>query len=297
VDHLASQGSLTYDEDNALLYAVNAGSDTVSVFSVSGDNLVLRQVIGSGGTFPVSVAASGDLVYVLNALDGGSVSGYRAEGGKLHRIEGSVRSLGLTIPTDTSQFTHTPGQVAFTPDGSRVIVTTKATTNAIDVFAVRPNGRLSDSPVVNSEPGTVPFAVSFDAAGHLVVAEAGTNAVASFALQDDGTITLIDAVASGQPATCWIAPARGFFFASNAGGPSESGYAAAPDGHLTLLGSTTTDPGTVDASASTGGQFLYVQSGKSGIVDEFAVNANGTLTPVGSVTVAGAAGGEGIVAI
>ena len=34
VDHLASQGSLTYDQRNNLLYAVNAGSNTVSVFSV-----------------------------------------------------------------------------------------------------------------------------------------------------------------------------------------------------------------------------------------------------------------------
>ena len=297
VDHLASQGSLTYDSDNALLYAVNAGSNTVSVFSVDGDQLTLRQVIDSGGTFPVSVTASGELVYVLNAQDGGSVSGYRAAGGKLHPIEGSVRSLGLTIPTDRTQFTHTPGQVAFSPDGSQVIVTTKATTSAIDVFAVRPNGRLSSSPVVNSEPGTVPFAVSFDAAGHLVVAEAGTNALATFTLNPDGTVSLIDAVPSGQPATCWIASAQGYFFASNAGGPSESGYQVTPDGQLTLVGSTTTDPGTVDASASTGGQFLYIQAGKNGIVDEFQVNANGTLTSIGSVTVNGAAGGEGIVAI
>jgi hypothetical protein len=49
VDHLASQGSLTYDQVNDLLYAVNAGSNTVSVFSVRGDQLTLRQVIGSGG--------------------------------------------------------------------------------------------------------------------------------------------------------------------------------------------------------------------------------------------------------
>ena len=34
VDHLASQGSLTYAQRNGLLYAVNAGSNTVSVFSV-----------------------------------------------------------------------------------------------------------------------------------------------------------------------------------------------------------------------------------------------------------------------
>src|SRR5580704_8206501 len=37
VDHLASQGSLVYDAGHGLLYAVNAGSDTVSVFSVHGD--------------------------------------------------------------------------------------------------------------------------------------------------------------------------------------------------------------------------------------------------------------------
>ena len=39
VDHLASQGSLTYDPENNVLYAVNAGSNTVSVFSVKGDSL------------------------------------------------------------------------------------------------------------------------------------------------------------------------------------------------------------------------------------------------------------------
>src|ERR1700733_2286876 len=46
VDHLASQGSLAYDSQNGLLYAVNAGSDTISVFAVLGDKLALRQVIG-----------------------------------------------------------------------------------------------------------------------------------------------------------------------------------------------------------------------------------------------------------
>ena len=296
VDHLASQGSLTYDAAHGLLYAVNAGSNTVSVFSVSGDRLTLRQVVDSGGTFPVSVTADGTFVYVLNAKVGGSVTGFRLAGGALHPIQGSTRSLGLTIPTDTSQFTHTPGQVAFSPDGSQLIVTTKATTSAIDVFAVSSSGRPSAVPVVNAEPGTVPFAVSFDGAGHLVVANAGNNSVATFTLGQNGTVILINSVATGQPATCWVAPAQGFFFASNAGGPSVSGFQVDSAGDLSLLGATNTDPGTVDASASTGGQYLYVQTGGNGIVDEFLVNANGTLSGIGSVTVAGAVGGEGIVA-
>ena len=52
----------------------------------------------------------------------------------------------------------------------------------------------------------------------------------------------------------------------------------------------------MDAAASPDGRFLYVQTGGHGIVDEFAVHPGGSLTPVGSVTVAGAAGGEGIAA-
>jgi DNA-binding beta-propeller fold protein YncE len=294
VDHLASQGSLVYDR--GLLLAVNPGSDSVSVFAVQGDRLALRQVVSSGGVFPVSVAIHDDLVYVLNARDGGSVSGYRVAGGKIHPIEGSERSLGLDIPTDASEFTHTPGQVAFSPDGTQVVVTTKAN-NTIDVFAVKPDGRLSSAPVVNEEPGTTPFAAAFDAGGHLVVAEAGTTAVATYDLARDGAVTLIARVATGQAATCWVAPAGDFFYASNAGSGSVSAFHAGAGGQLALLGRTTTDAGTVDASASADGGFLYVQTGANGIVDEFAVNGDGSLTRLGSVTVPGATGGEGIAAL
>jgi len=295
VDHTASQGSLTYDPWHSLLYAVNAGSNTVSVFAVRGDRLALRQVIGSGGTFPVSVAVHGDLVYVLNALNGGSVQGYRVLGSSLFALPGSSRALGLD-PTATPQFTNTPGQVAFTPDGGQLIVTTKANGSDIDVFGVGFSGYLSSQPVVNSEPGTVPFAISFDESGHLVIAEAGTNALATFALSGNGTLSLLDAVGTGKAATCWVAPAGSFLFASNAGSAAVSGFTSSAGGQLTLLGATGTDAGTVDASAAAGGRFLYVQTGGAGIVDEFSVGAGGSLTAVGSVTVPGAVGGEGIVA-
>ena len=297
VDFLASQGSLAYDRANALLYAANAGSNTISVFSVAGDVLSLRQVLDSGGSFPVSIAVHDRLVYVLNARDGGSVAGFGVAGGTLHPIEGSTRALDLVIPTDASEFTHTPGQVLFSPDGTRVIVTTKASSDAIDVFTVNPNGRLSDTPVVNVEAGTVPFAATFDGAGHLVVANAGDNSLATYILNLDGTVTPVESVGTGQAATCWVASAQGYFFTSNAGSSSLSGFQVAPNGHPTLLATTPTDGGTVDAAASADGQFLYVQTGAAGIVDAFRVNANGTLTAIGSVTVANAAGGEGIVAI
>jgi 6-phosphogluconolactonase (cycloisomerase 2 family) len=295
VDHLASQGSLAYVPKSSLLVAVNAGSDTISVFGVRGDQLTLRQVTPSGGQFPVSVAVHGDLVYVLNALNGGDVAGFSVRHGRLVHLPGSVRALGLD-PTASPQFTNTPGQAAFTPDGSQLIVTTKDNGNDIDVFRVGRFGYLSASPVANSEPGTVPFGVTFDRFGHLLVADAGNNAVSSFSVGGHGGLTSLDTALTGQSATCWIAPARGHFYASNAGSANVTGYDSSLSGQLTSLGNTSTDPGTVDASASAGGRYLYVQTGGNGIVDGFRVHHDGSLTPVGSVTVPGAAGGEGIVA-
>jgi len=295
VDHLASQASLTLDHENGLLYAVNAGSNTISVFAVLGDQLALRQVLSSGGTFPVSIAAANGLVYVLNAEAGGSVQGYKVEAGRLNPIAGSSRPLGLNS-AETPQFTHSPGQVAFSPSGSQLIVTTKANGNDIDVFGVSA-GLLSATPVVNPEPGTVPFGVTFDKHGNLVVSESA-GAIASFQLNENGTVEQLDAVKSGQVATCWIVGVGNHFFTSNPGSASLSAFQSSNGGQLlTPLGNTETDPGTVDATITGAGRFLYVQAGGPGDVDEFALSASGALTKIGSVTVPGAVGGEGIAAL
>ena len=301
VDHLASQGSLSYDSLHHELYAVNAGSNTVSVFSVYGDQLRLRQVISSGGTFPVSITVHDNAVYVLNALNGGSVQGYVNLFGRLVLVPPWNRPLGLGTTTSTA-FTATPGQVAFSPDGTHLIVTTKGSTNSIDVFTIGFFGQPSPAAVVN-DVGNLPFAVTFDTAGHLVVTETGAGDLVTFTLNPDGTVTQIDAVASTQNATCWVAPAGHYIYTGNAGGGvtpglgSLTGYSSSPAGQLSNLGSTATDPGTVDASATPDGQYLYTQTGANGIVDEFTVNADGSLTEIGSVTVANAVGDEGIVAL
>jgi 6-phosphogluconolactonase (cycloisomerase 2 family) len=296
VDHTASQGALAYDASRQLLLASNPGSSTISVFHVNGDRLALTQVIPSGGSFPVSIAARNGLVYVLNALDGGSVQGFAALGTHLFQLPFSHRELGLGTTTSTP-FTATPGQVSFSPDGSKLVVTTKASGNAIDVFRVGFLGLLSPRPTVNVDAGAVPFAVAFDRSGDLVVSEAGTNSVATFSLAPDGTTSLLHRVATGQAATCWVTATGSFAFASNAGSPSVSRIGVASDGTLSLLGNTTTDAGAVDSAATPDGQFLYVQAGGPGNVDGFRIGADGSLTSVGSVTVPGAAGGEGIVAL
>jgi DNA-binding beta-propeller fold protein YncE len=295
VDHTASQGALALDRDNGLLYAVNAGSDTLTVFDVHGDRLDRRQVVGSGGTFPVSVAVHGNLVYVLNARDGGSIQGYLRIGRTLVRVPAWRRALGLD-PAAAPEFTHSPGQIAFTPDGSRLLVTTKAGSNAIDVFAVDPLRGPSAHPVVNTLPGAVPFAVGFDADGRLLVAEAGPNAVASFRLGGDDTLTPLATAATGQAATCWIVVTHGRAYAGNAGSGTLSGYAVGDAGSLRSLGAFATGAGQVDVAATPDGRYLYAQTGAAGHLVALRAGPDGSLTKVGEVAVPGAAGGEGVVA-
>ena len=294
VDHLASQSSLTYDAAHHLLYAVNAGSNTVSVFAVDGTSLTLRQTISSGGTFPVSIAAHGSVVYVLNAENGGAVQGYRVANGKLALQKSWNRQLGLDADA-TPQFTHTPGEVGFTADGSQLLVTTKAAGNDVYVYRLGWDGAPSTSVTINTLPGAVPFSFVNAGAHRIALVEAGTNAVVTDEVNADGTLTQLSSFATGQAATCWIVGTTGgLLYASNAGSADETGLRLGDGGALTGLGETTTDAGTVDATATPDGRYLYVQTGGSGIVDEYRVASNGSLTTIGSVTVPNAAGGEGI---
>ena len=126
----------------------------------------------------------------------------------------------------------------------------------------------------------------------IALVQAGTNAVVGYQVRADGTLLQQSSYATNQAATCWIARDGDLLFASNAGSATETTLRLSNYGTLTALGNTATDAGTVDAAAS--GRNLYVQTGANGVVDEYAIGSDGALTMIGSVTVAGAAGGEGI---
>jgi 6-phosphogluconolactonase (cycloisomerase 2 family) len=215
--------------------------------------------VPSGGQFPVSVAVHANIVYVLNARAGGSVSGFFVRGGLLEPIPASTRALSLD-PAATPEFTSTPGQVGFSPDGRQLIVTTKGNGSAVDVFRVRRHGLLSASPVVNTLPGAVPFAFDFGRDGELVLTEAGPNAVASFTLHNNGDLAPITSVATGQAATCWVANIGRNVYAANAGSASVTNVASGSRGDLSFVANVATGPGTVDLAASADGRFLYVQN-------------------------------------
>src|SRR6266702_148088 len=74
---LGSQSAVTLSDDGRSLFAVNAGSNDVSVFSVSpGGGLALASRTASGGTLPISLTVHGNVLYVLNAGGTGNISGF-----------------------------------------------------------------------------------------------------------------------------------------------------------------------------------------------------------------------------
>ncbi len=286
-DHLASQDSLVYDSNRQLLFAVNAGSNTLSVLSLQPHHLRLVQVLSSGGAFPVSVAVHGDFVYVLNAAGAGSVSGFRILGDRLASLPGSTRSLNLANTTPPV-FLTSPGEVGFTPDGSKLIVTTKNSTNSLDVFAVSRFGYLSRVPTVTADGSNIPFAFVYTPSGQLVVAEAAASALHSFSFGPGETLTSLGAsVPDKQIALCWVATAGPYYYVANAGSANVSAYTIAADGTPSLLNGTgiptATSVGPIDLAASHNGRFLYVESGSAGTVNEFRVNADGSLGDLGTV--------------
>lgn len=283
-DPLASQGGLTLVDGNRELLAVNAGSDTVTLFTVHGASLTKDEVVASEGEFPASVAADGSLVAVLNAGGAGSVAVFRLVGSHLDPVQGDVRSLGLDN-TNPPNYLEGAGQVGFTPDGEHLVVTTKMSTNAYEVWSVSPTGALGADAAVTAAATPVPFAFSFGSAGQLVGAEAGSSTVSSYTIEPDGSLTLIGSVGDGGTALCWITGINGVYYGSNAGSATVSSFTLTSSGAPALDQATAaaTHPGTTDSAASPDGRFLYVESGGSGAFDVFAVSSTGALTPVETV--------------
>ena len=288
-DPLASQGSLTLALGGQVLLAVNAGSDSVSVFTVDGTQLTLTQTLGSEGPFPSSIAVHGPWVEVLDAGGAGKVAEFKFTGDHLAAVAGEARSLGLGNVAPVPNFLASPGQVGFTPAGSQVIVTTKASTkvtSSYEVLSVSPSGVLGASPVVTAGATPAPFAFAFDAAGHLVATEAGASNVSTYTVNADGTLSLIGSAADGATALCWLSVSAGVVYGSNAGSGTVSTFDLSPTtGAPTLANATaaTTPAGTTDSAIDPSHSFLYVQSGGAGALDVYKIGTAGSLSPVETV--------------
>ncbi|MEP6694954.1 MAG: beta-propeller fold lactonase family protein [Chloroflexota bacterium] len=286
---LGSQGAVTISDDGSWLYAVNAGSNDVSVFAIDGDGLALTGRAPSAGTQPVSVTTSHGLVYVLNAGTK-TISGFSSANGALAPIAGSTRSL----------LGSGPAQVQFSRSGSVLVVSDKAT-STLETFLVGAGG-IAGAPTSYPSAGSTPFGFAFGLRDQLFVSEAagapaGLSAASSYRLAADGTLTTVTASApTTQAAACWLVVTGNgrYAFTANAASDSISSFAIDQDGSLTLVAAQAAHNAaahTTDMALSRNSQFLYALDGGTHAISTFRVSADGHLMRTDGASIpTGAAG-------
>jgi len=288
-DPLGSQGAIV--THGGMVLAVNAGSNDVSLFRIAGDQLVLLDKVASGGTMPVSIAAKGALVYVLNAGGTPNISGFTIdwESQRLVALANSTRPL----PGGPGSG---PAEVHFASDGETLLVTEK-NTQMIDAYRVT-DGGYTVGPKTIQANGMVPFGFDVTRRGYAIVSEAGSGSAASYDVGDDGHLRPIGSVvALGEKAPCWlVTTADGrFAYTANAGSGNISQLAIGADGSLTLVNAAAGAlAAPLDMAFSADNSYLYARDG-NGSLTGFQVAADGSLT-LATVVTGIPAGAQGIAA-
>ncbi|MEO8746519.1 MAG: beta-propeller fold lactonase family protein [Rhodanobacter sp.] len=275
--NLGTEGALALSDSGHWLLAVNAGSNSVSVFLVLGNYLVRTDAAPSGGASPISVAVAHDVVYVLNG-DTGNVQGFRIDlDGRLKAIANSSRSVGGSGTGSA--------EVSFNRAGDLLAVTQKATGKVL-TWAVDGNGRLGSVTSTNS-PTPTPYGFAFGRADQMLVSEANGGApngssLSSYQLYGNGGASLISkSVPDHQTAACWVVVTRqgGYAYTSNTASDTLSTYTVSPVGELSLSQSVAAGTGhtPLDLGLDRTDQHLYVLNGGDSSISAYTIGAKGSL--------------------
>lgn len=330
-DALFSQGAIKVG-GNAV-FAVNPGSNTVSMFNINPSDPANIQAVGkpqpSGGEFPVSVAANeaGTMVCALNGGKVNGVSCFKPDAKKgLTPIKNTTRSLGLNQTTPANGPAGSVSHVLFNQDGSQLVASVKGippNPGFLAVWTVEQDGSLSQTFNAITPPtgGLLPFGMAvIDGTSALMVTDAGIGFDVIDLNQDFSTAkgkkTGIQSAAaatvtaagtssanavSGQKAVCWAAFSKqsGTFFLTDIGTDQITEVSVNPSTlKPTILMQYNQTAGTAtidDAVASIGGtDFLYVLGANATTIDVLSTREAKQAQPIESVTFAAAAKELGI---
>lgn len=279
---LVSQNSVIISTDKTLLFAVNGGDSSVSVFSIdqaTGD-LTLKKSTKLLGTTPSSLAYRNGFLYVMFQSGANQVGAYSVQ------ADGSLAQLSLqNLPVSGS----IPTQVVVSPDGNFIVVSAGTGSNAVVSYPMNKDGSLG-SPVTNTTGITTPFAGAFGSASIYVSSDVSTRSLASYAFTGAGVLNLIGSVASGEAAPCWlvITPNGKYVYVGNGAGTISS-YSVGAAGALTLVNAKAAmEPSVLpgvnsvagDSWVSPDGKFLYSDYLGADKVVAYSIGTDGALVKI-----------------
>ena len=272
------------DNDNNLLLAVNAGSNSISSFKITGSGLDLQSTVSSGGMRPVSIAQHDDLVFVLNAGGNGNISGFHlSENGTLQPIANSTKPL--------SSNASGAAQVSFVNDGEVLVITEKAT-NKIITYTVNENGIPGMMHSITSA-NTTPFGFAVGKEENIFVSEAaggapGASTLSSYTVNENGSIALSHGpVGANQSAACWVVITNNgkYAYTTNTASNNLTTFNVNNNGNISVNTaiSATTQMGPIDAALSKNSKYLYILNSGTHSISVYSVASNGGLSSVQTV--------------
>ena len=300
---LDAQGEVASTPDDHLIFAVNAGTNTISSFRQSPWGFFRVGTISSGGAFPNSLTVHGDTLYVLNS-NSGTIKGFKFSWfGDMAPISGSTQPVPANPPPQSGANAR---QIGFDNTGQVLTVTTLGSSK-IDTYKVDGSGRAGPPAPPTTSRNPLPFGFAYDPKNRLVMSEVtdlmGMGNTSTYNLNTNtASLKAIDSKPSDGAAPCWVVITNDGKYAFNVnagGGPPAaiSRYKINDNGSLASLGANTGENGNefarTDADLSGDSQFLYVLNPSVGPppmgggnntakIDEYKVGSDGSLTLIGA---------------
>lgn len=273
--------------DGHLLYAVNPGSNDISVFRIHDDGTLqlINRPFPSGGIAPVSLALHDHLLYAANLGDNTTPPNYSG----FTVYDGLIRPLPAS--TVTLNIGDAPSDILFNKQGT-LLVAARFAANTVDVFKVDGDGRLSHTGEVGNQPGALGLAFSPVSDQQLFGAITNLPGAAAYSISPSGSISLVNTITDTQSIDpCWEAIEstgnRGWFVAPAAGtitlySIDQNGALARVSAHNTLGVAPT------EVVLSSSGKFMYVIDVFSNAIESLGLTgqqSNGGLASIETVNV------------
>ncbi len=291
--------------DDIVEYSVNPSSGALAQLGTVGD---------INGPQHLLLSPSGTNVY---ATDNGNVIGYNVQSnGSLQSFTSAQASLSAILVDPNAAFIYfaaggEAGDWFLDPATGQIVANFGAyyfpgnvvgMTNSVGSyydFVISDAGTLSEiyrgsntgATTGVFSVGNAPSAVAMDGGGRFVyVANRGDNTISGFVTYGDSLQPLNSGTAfpSGTAPSALVGDAHGFYlYVANSGSHDLWAYSIDPvSGNLTQVGTpVAVGNGPVSLNVDYSGKFLYCANSGDGTISTFTINANGTLTPSGTVIV------------